>query len=74
MSDYEDVLNKVRQLSLEEQFQLIEDIAAMLRQRVKNKQWPKHNVMEFRGAAKDYWKDIDVEKFIDEERNSWDRE
>jgi len=29
--------------------------------------------MEFSGFAKELWKDVDVEKYIDEERNSWDR-
>ncbi|HLX55495.1 MAG TPA: hypothetical protein VKR83_00575 [Ktedonobacteraceae bacterium] len=69
---YEDVLNQARQLSPEEQLQLLEEIAAMIRQRVKNMQPPKHNVMEFRGIAKGFWKDIDVKKFIEEERNSWE--
>ena len=69
---YKEVLNQVRQLSPEEQLQLLEDIAAMLRQRVKNTQRPKHNVMELEGMAKKLWEGIDVEKFIDEERNSWD--
>ena len=69
---YEDVLNQVRQLSPEEQLQLLEDIAAMLRQRVKNTQRPGHNIMELEGMAKKLWEGIDVEKFIDEERNSWD--
>lgn len=69
---YQDVLNQVRLLSPEEQLQLLEDLAAMLRQRVKNTQRPKHNVMELEGMAKKLWAGIDVEKFIDEERNSWD--
>lgn len=69
---YEDVLNQARQLSAEEQLQLLEEIAAMIRQRVKNTQRPKHNVMEFEGMAKKLWEGVDVEKFIEEERNSWD--
>lgn len=28
--------------------------------------------MELEGMAKKLWEGIDVEKFIDEERNSWD--
>jgi len=69
---YEDVLNRARLLSPEEQLQLVEELAAIVRQRVKDTHRPKHNVMEFRGVAKDFWKDIDVKKFIEEERNSWD--
>ena len=65
-----DVLNQVEHLSSDEQIQLLEDLGAIIRRRVT--QESKHNVMEFRGMAKEYWKGIDVEKFINEERNSWD--
>jgi hypothetical protein len=65
-----DVLDQVEHLSPDEQLQLLEDLAAIIRRRVA--QQSKHNVMEFRGMAKEYWKDVDVEKFINEERNSWD--
>jgi hypothetical protein len=65
-----EVLDQVEHLSPDEQLQLLEDLAAIIRRRVA--QQSKHNVMEFRGMAKEYWKDVDVEKFINEERNSWD--
>ncbi len=67
---YEDVLNRAQRLTPDEQLRLLEDLAAMVRRR--GAQQPKHNVMEFRGMAKEYWKGVDVEKFINEERNSWD--
>ena len=67
---YEDVLNRVRLLSLEEQLLLLEELARIIRQRVTQR--PKHNVMEFRGIAKDFWQGVEVEKYIDEERNSWE--
>ncbi len=34
---------------------------------------PKHSIMEFKGLGKEVWQGVDVEKYIDEERNSWDR-
>jgi len=69
---YQDVLNRIEQLTPDEQFQLLEDLVALVR-RYQVKAKPKHNVMEFSGFAKELWKDVDVEKYIDEERNSWDR-
>ncbi len=69
---YQDVLNRIEQLTPDEQFQLLEDLVALVR-RYQAKAKPKHNVMEFSGFAKELWKDVDVEKYIDEERNSWDR-
>ena len=65
-----DVIDHVEHLSPDEQMQLLEDLNTIIRRRIA--QQSKHNVMEFRGMAKDYWKDVDVEKFINEERNSWD--
>jgi len=67
----DEVLNQVQRLTLDEQLQLLSDIAAMLRRQVESR--PKHNIMEFEGMAEELWKGVDVEKYIDEERNSWDR-
>jgi len=68
---FTDVLNRVEQLSPEEQKRLVAELAKIIRQRTIDRT-EKHNVMEFRGMAKDFWKDVDVKKFIEEERNSWD--
>lgn len=35
---------------------------------------PKHSVMEFHGSGRDAWKGVDVQQYIDEMRNEWDRE
>ena len=67
----DEVLNQVQRLTLDEQLQLLSDVAAMLRRQVESR--PKHNIMEFEGMAEELWKGVDVEKYIDEERNSWDR-
>ena len=66
-----DVVNRVQHLSPDEQEQFLDDLAKLLRRRVAKH--PKHNVMEFQGVAKDFWKDIDIDRYIEEERNSWDR-
>jgi len=66
----DEVLNQVQRLTLDEQLQLLSDVAAMLRRQAKSR--PKHKVTEFKGFAKDIWEGVDVEKYIDEERNSWD--
>ncbi len=68
---YHEVLNQVQRLTDDEKLQLLADVATMLRHQVKAR--PKHKVMEFRGVGKETWQSIDVEKYIEEERNSWDR-
>ena len=66
-----DVAHRVRGLPPEEQEQFLNDLTKIIRQPAHHRP-KKHNVMEFRGMAKDFWKGIDVKKFIEEERNSWD--
>ena len=68
---YRKVLQMARELPMEEQLQLIEDLISGVRHRVKA--IPLHDIMEFNSIAKETWEDVDVEKYIDDERNSWDR-
>ncbi len=74
-STYEEVLNyvvnRVQQLSPEDQERLLDDLAAIIRQQLAARP-RKHNVMEFRGMAKKFWEGVDVEQYIEEERNSWE--
>ena len=67
---YDEVLSQIENLTPEEQLQLLEDLAAIIRHQSKTQ--PKHSIMELRGLGKEIWQRIDVEKYIEEERNSWD--
>jgi hypothetical protein len=72
MSNYDEILSQARNLSLEEQARLVEELARLVRARIQA--WPKHSVLEFEGMGKELWQGIDVEQYIEEERNSWDKE
>lgn len=67
---YKDALNIVQHLTPDERLRLLNDLEKLIRLEEKPK--PRHKITEFKGIAKDFWKDVDVQKFIDEERNSWD--
>ncbi len=56
-------------LTHSEREQLAEEFKSMIENDEKK---VLHNVTEFRGVAKDFWKDTDVEEYINRERNSWD--
>ena len=56
-------------LTNEECKQLVEELKGMIEDDEKKEL---HDVTEFRGVAKDFWKDIDVEEYINRERDSWD--
>jgi hypothetical protein len=67
---YREILNQAQHLTPDEQLQLLEDLAALIRQRGKTR--PKHSITELKGLGKEIWTGVDVEKYIDEERNSWE--
>jgi hypothetical protein len=69
-SAYEEVLSRAQSLTPDEQLQLIEELAAIIRRQITAR--PKHSVTEFRRVGKEVWEGIDVEKYIEEERNSWE--
>ncbi len=67
-----EVLNQVQHLTPDDQLRLVEDLVANIRRQGTGRP-KKHNIMEFRGMGKEVWEGVDVEKYIDEERNSWER-
>jgi hypothetical protein len=69
--DYEEVLRQVQLLSFDDQLRLLQELASIIRRRLASH--PKHSVLEFKGMGKELWESIDVEKYIDAERNSWER-
>jgi hypothetical protein len=64
---YRTIRNQVRQLSLDEQFQLLEELVAMVR---KNSQ-PQHSILELEGLGKEVWEGVDVDEYVKQERDSW---
>lgn len=72
---YQEMRNNLQQLSLDEQLRLLEDLATQIRQQLALKQVPpkrKHDITELRGLGKEIWEGVDVAKYINEERDSWD--
>jgi len=62
---------QVQQLSAEEQLQLLKDLVeAVIRNQTPAK--PQHSILELQGLGKEIWEDVDVEKYIEEERKSWE--
>ena len=68
---YLTMLQMARELPVEEQLQLIEEVISGIRHSIQSASL--HDIMEFHGIAKEAWKNVDVEKYINDERNSWDR-
>jgi hypothetical protein len=70
MLSYEEIRIQLHHLTLDEQLQLLEDLAKLIRSQVISHD--RHSIIELEGLGKEIWSGVDVEKYIDEKRNSWD--
>lgn len=66
----EELLAQARLLPVEDQLRLLGELIADLKEGMENIQ--PHSITELRGVGKELWQGIDVEKYIEEERSSWD--
>lgn len=60
--EYREVLQQVQHLTADEQLQLLEDLAALVRHRVSSR--PRHSILEFKGLGKEIWSDVNVEEYL----------
>lgn len=68
LSTYDQVLQMTRHLNLPEQLQLLETLSRIVREQVS----PSHSIMELEGLGADVWQGLDVQTYLDQERNSWE--
>ena len=68
--NYNEILSRIQTLPRSEQLRLLEGLAAMLRQ--EDLLRPRRSILEFGGIGQETWKGIDVQEFINQERDSWD--
>ena len=66
---YQEVLSQVERLSPDDQLRLVEQLAGKLRQQMAAGKTRK--VTELKGLGKEIWREIDVQQYIDQERDSW---
>ena len=67
---FDEVKARVVELNVEEKWRLLEELIAALRQ---NESPKKRSIMEFEGLGAEMWRQIDVDRYLEEERNSWER-
>lgn len=64
---YEDALRQVRSLSREDQERLMTDLAGGLQSKTEETT----SILELQGLGKEIWAGVDVQKYVDQERSSW---
>ncbi len=67
---YNHILQEIKTMSLLEQLRILEQTAALVRNTV-NQSTERRSIMELKGKGKEIWQNIDVQKYLDEERSSW---
>ena len=71
MSNYQELLQKAKSLTPEEQLKLVEDLSILIRQQLKMTPKPKRSILEVRGLGKEIWGNIDAQEYVNQERDSW---
>lgn len=69
MTMYQETLNRVRLLDVQQQLDLIAELTTMLRQAMVSR--PRHSVMELQGLGKEIWQGMDAQRYVNQERDSW---
>jgi DNA-binding HxlR family transcriptional regulator len=68
-ANYSHVVSEIKTLSLSDQLRLLEQMAAIIRQ--KTSTGGTRSILEIKGKGKNIWKGLDVKTYLDEERSSW---
>jgi hypothetical protein len=69
MTTYQEICHQVEELTPDEQLQLLETLAAIVRRRIAKP--PKRSILELEGLGKEVWQGIDAQAYVEQERASW---
>ena len=69
MLTYQDIIHQVGTLTTNEQLRLLDDLAAIIRTRMRLS--TQRSIMELEGLGKEVWQKIDAQEYINQERDSW---
>jgi len=65
---HSELLTIIQNLETDEQLKLLEELAIIVRSKVKKK---KRSILELEGLGKEIWESIDAQEYVDRERESW---
>lgn len=68
-ANYNQVISEIKALDLSDQLRLLEQMAVIIRQKTSTSRT--RSILELKGKGKDIWKGLDVKKYLDKERSSW---
>ncbi|MFZ0134333.1 MAG: hypothetical protein WAK95_17475 [Desulfobacterales bacterium] len=68
-ANYNHVVSEIKTLSLYDQLRLLEQMVAIIRQKTSTGRT--RSILELKGKGKNIWQKLDIKKYLDEERSSW---
>lgn len=66
---YESLLIEVERLGPEDQLQLLEHLAVLVRRRLQGP--ARRSLLELQGLGKEVWEGIDAQEYVNQERQVW---
>ena len=66
---YQELIETMKNLELEQQLDLLEVLANILRGRMVAA--VRYDIMELKGLGKEVWRGIDAQAYVNSERDSW---
>lgn len=67
--NYDHLMAEIKSLNLSDQLRLLEEMAVLIRKKTSGTR--SRSILELKGKGKNIWKGLNVKKYIDEERSSW---
>lgn len=64
------VMSEIRQLTPQEQLDLLEGITLLLRSALPSQ--PKHSILELKGLGASIWRGVRAQEYVAQERAGWD--
>jgi hypothetical protein len=71
MDEVKKIAAEIKNLKREEKLEVLEIVVNSLKDDLSRSKRKHHSLIELKGLGKDIWKDVDVEQYIDSERDSW---
>ncbi len=68
----EDLYHILGQHAKKDRRSLTGEVIYLLEWAIEASRKEEHSILQLRGLGKKHWKDVDVSKHIDKERNSWE--
>ena len=68
-SNIDQLINQIEHLNYNQKVEIMDRIIHNLK---RNENKSKHGLLDLKGLGKDIWKNIDVDSYIQSERQSWD--